>query len=59
MIERDVPKPAFEVRVSSKSPLEEALEKKQKLDTLKQKYNLKDRKNMKMPTMVFEGEDRS
>lgn len=41
------------------SPLEEALEEKRKVDTMRKKYNIKNPKDIRLPKMQWEGEDRS
>lgn len=56
-----MPKPPMEMHMDMKgpSPLEQALSNKSKMNTIRQKYNLKNPKEMKMPKMIYEGENRS
>lgn len=54
------PPPKMEmIDMQTKSPLEHALGEKKKIDRVKQKYMLKDRKKMPMPMMQWEGDDQS
>ena len=48
--------PRIEMRMT-KSPLEEALDKKQKIQSLRQKYNIKNPKDIKLPKMQWEDQD--
>lgn len=44
--------------VVSAAPLEQILEEKRHMERIRQKYNLRDTKNMKVPTMQWEGDNR-
>jgi len=61
MIEKHRPLPSMEIETKTydKSPLEEALENKRRMNTIRQKYNIRHPKEMKLPSMQWEGEDRS
>jgi hypothetical protein len=41
------------------SALEQILKDKQRMSVIRQKYNLKDTKNQKVPEMQWEGDDHS
>lgn len=56
-LERMITRP--EAAVSVPSALERMLKDKERMAQIRQKYNMKDLKNMKAPKMQWEGDDHS